>query len=262
MIPIRSKIMKVLISYFSGTGNTRLVCDLIKDLLSKHGIVVEMASIEESVKFDNFDLLVVGGPIYAGNFPERLIRYIIRDIPRVEQRKAIVFSTSTGLINAHGVLSASSKLASKGFEVVLNKCFIMPRNFYFGSYSPMEDNYCKELVSSMKAQVIEFVETIIHGKYTSPPIHTKGILAKDLFAELFSVMAKFMGKSFRANENCTLCMKCVKNCPQENIIKKHDNIQFGFNCMMCTRCIHNCPANAIEYSGKIYKQYKLKNYLT
>ncbi len=252
--------MKVLIKYFSGTGNTKLVSELIRDILVNRDFVVEVSSIEETGTIESFDLLVIGGPIYAGNFPERLIRYIIRNVPRVEDKRAIVFSTSTGLINAHGVLSASSKLHKKGFNVVSNKCFIMPRNYYFGHYFPMDDDYCKKLILDMKSQVGEFVESIIQGSHTPPVIVEKGILSKDLLAELFSVMARFMGKSYKANEDYTLCMKCVKNCPQRNIAKKNEKIVFGFDCMMCTRCIHSCPANAIEYSGKTYKQYRLRNY--
>ncbi len=125
----------------------------------------------------------------------------------------------------------------------------------------MEDEYCKKLFMEAGKQVKLLVETLKNNNFTRPEIENKEILSKDLMAELFSVMAKFMGKSFRANQNCTLCMKCVKNCPQKNIKRKNDKIRFGFNCMMCTRCIHGCPSNAIEYSKKIYKQYDASRYM-
>jgi len=253
--------MKILIKYSSGTGNTGFIANELQKHLIKMGHQVESSNIENEAMNSEFDMLIIGGPIYAGNVPEKLIRYVIGNIPDAKNKKAIVYTTSTGLLNAHGVLSISKKLHNKGYDVVSNERFVLPRNYYFGHYSPMEDEYCKKLFMEAGKQVKLLVETLKNNNFTRPEIENKEILSKDLMAELFSVMAKFMGKSFRANQNCTLCMKCVKNCPQKNIKRKNDKIRFGFNCMMCTRCIHGCPSNAIEYSKKIYKQYDASRYM-
>ncbi len=253
--------MKILIKYSSGTGNTKFIADELKKQLSELGHTIDCSDIETETAFTGFDMLIIGGPIYAGNVPEKLIRYVLRKIPESKKTKAIVYTTSTGLINAHGVLSISSKLYSKGYDVVGNERFLLPRNYYFGHYEPMKDERCKELFQEARTQIGKVADSIHNNSYTKTEIISKGIPSKDLLAELFSVMAKFMGKSYSANENCTLCMKCVKNCPQKNISPKNGKIRFGFNCMMCTRCIHGCPANAIEYSKKTYQQYKASAYL-
>lgn len=254
--------MNILIKYSSGTGNTAYIADILASTLKESGDAVECSAIEVASDFRSFDLLVVGGPIYAGNCPEKLIRYVIRNVPAAQHKKAVVFSTSTGLLNAHGVSSLSSKLHKKGYDVLVNERFVMPRNYYFGHYQPMESGYCRELFVAAASQARTLAGKIHAGVDEKPEIAQKGIVSKDLLAELFSVMAKFMGRSFKANQNCTLCMKCVRNCPQNNIKKSKDGIVFGFDCMMCTRCIHGCPAHAIEYSKKTYRQYRIQDYTT
>lgn len=252
--------MKAIIKFSSGTGNTRFIATELQKELVALGHEVECSDIETETSFKEFDLLIVGGPIYAGNVPEKLIRYVLRKIPDSPGTNAIVYSTSTGLLNAHGVLSISRKLDRKGYKVVSNERFLLPRNFYFGHYAPMEEDYCKTMFADARKQITRLANSIQRGDFSHPEIVSKGILSKDLFAELFSVMAKFMGKSLLANENCTLCMKCVNQCPQKNIRFKNNRIAFGFNCMMCTRCIHGCPAHAIEYAKKTYPQYRIANY--
>jgi len=254
--------VKAIIKYSSGTGNTKYIASETGRQLIEAGYIIDISDIETETNFDDFDILIIGGPIYAGNVPEKLIRYVLRKVPSSRGKKAIVFTTSTGLLNAHGVLSLSNKLNKKGFDVVSNEKFILPRNYYFGHYSPMDDTYCKNLFNDAKKQISKLVESITSNNFTRPEIIIKGIIGKDLLAELFAMMAKFMGKSYSVNQNCTLCMKCIKNCPQNNIYKDDSKIQYKFNCMMCTRCIHGCPANAIEYSKKSYKQYSPLHYLT
>jgi len=121
--------MNILIKYSTGTGNTRYIADVLSSELKKSGNEVECSAIEVESDFKSFDLLVVGGPIHAGNCPEKLIRYVIRKVLVVQHKQAVVFSTSTGLLNAHGVLSLSTKLHKKGYDILVNERFIMPRNY-------------------------------------------------------------------------------------------------------------------------------------
>lgn len=55
-------------------------------------------------------------------------------------------------------------------------------------------------------------------------------------------------KPFMADDTCTACGLCAKNCPRSAIqiengkpcwVKKH--------CIQCMACIHRCPAKAIQY---------------
>ena len=80
------------------------------------------------------------------------------------------------------------------------------------------------------------------------------VVMMDFLADVFRIMAKYMGKSFHIGEQCIGCGRCEKNCPKKNI--DHKEKKYANKCMMCTRCIHNCPVNAIDYKGKRIEQYR------
>lgn len=243
--------MKIGIYYFSGTGNTKFVAEQIEKYYVDLGESVSSFSIEEDTKVEDVDLIVIGGPIYAGNCPEKLIRWVLRNVPSTLKGKAITFTTSAGLQNAFGTGSISSKLSKKGYKILAQLKYELPRNYYFEKYEIPTMSQINELFTTVKSNIPEDFKKIDleNGEF----FRTK-TLGIDLLAETMSVMTRFMGKSFSVNDNCTKCKKCVKSCPTNNIILKKE-ISFKLNCMMCTRCIHNCPENAIMYKGRIVKQY-------
>ena len=62
-----------------------------------------------------------------------------------------------------------------------------------------------------------------------------------------------MGERFSTASSCTLCGKCVKNCPAENITIENGKISFGNKCVVCQACYHRCPNQAILYLNKLNK---------
>ena len=257
--------MKIGIYYFSGTGNTALFAQHLKIGFEKKWggdenfqIHIKDISVDSKVE-DDCDLIAIGGPIYAGNMPEMLIRWAHYNIPGTQRGiPAIVFSTSAGKENAFGVESISCKLKEKGYRVIAKEIVEMPRNFYFDKYKA---NSKEEIETRIKAAKMrgEMVASNIPLEHLSDVRgfagSKKGILLRDLLAETFSVMAKFMGKNFHATEACVQCGTCVKNCPTQNIKIAEVGTKHLSKCMMCTKCLHICPVNAIQYKGKTLEQY-------
>jgi ferredoxin len=169
----------------------------------------------------------------------------------------MVFTTSAGLENAHGVHSLSRKLVKKGYRIVGQPLFPMPRNYYFGRYEPTPQEAQERLVSEVPGKVTEALAWL-NGDEGEFPLQRRGkVLSQDLMAELFSVMARGMGRHFTSfAADCTKCGRCVRECPQKNIeAKPGGGVVFGRRCMLCTRCLHNCPAGAIGYDGVKYIRY-------
>lgn len=250
--------MKINIIYFSGTGNTKYVGDYLGKKLSNGDNEVKINSIDKNPKIDeDTELLILGGPIYAGNVPEKMIRWVLRNVPN-KNIDCIVYSTSAGLKNANGVISLAKKLEKKGYNILSKDTYVMPRNFYFGSYEKNTDKEIKDMVEEVDKKMDALIDKINEKSLTPLEKYTKGVLGKDLLAETFSVMARFMGKNFSVDDTCVKCGLCVKNCPENNIVfNDNKNIKFLNKCMLCTRCIHNCPKNAINYKGEKYDQYKI-----
>jgi ferredoxin len=263
--------VKAVIRYFSGTGNTRFAANAIAAELQRKGYSVNCSSIEDdqeaselgSLLAEAGSLLVVGGPIMAGNVPEKLIRWVLRRVPPSTGGKALVFTSSAGLENANGVHSLTRKLARKGYQVLGQPVFQMPRNYYFGRYYPTPVDDQLQLIQRLPSKVAGALDVIVDtaaGSAREEPVlqSASKVLSLDLMAELFSLIARSMGRKFTSfHDECINCGRCVDSCPQKNIEKRPGGgVVFHGKCMLCTRCIHGCPVNAIGYDEVRYEQYR------
>lgn len=246
--------MNITIVYFSGTGNTKAVANVYQQFFERLGHNVTLHSIEEKPLIGDHDLLIVGGPIYAGNMPDELISWVRQNIPKTKFARAIVYSTSAGLANANGVKSIGKKLSKKGYQIIDQLTLEMPRNFYIDKYDPTPLEKREEQFKNMVRLIRESIDNL--NLKASIDIKDSTITI-DFFADLFRIMAKQMGKQFKINDNCVQCGICEKDCPKSNI--KHITKEYSNKCILCTRCIHNCPVNAISYKGKTIEQYKPLN---
>ena len=245
--------MKTLIVYFSGTGNTKAIARGYEKAITKAGHSVILASIENLHEIPEHDFLIVGGPIYAGNVPDKLINWIRKTLPaNVSNKKAIVYSTSAGLLNANGVKSIGKKLINKGYTLVDAPTFEMPRNFYIDKYDPTPEAIQKQQFENAASTILKSVSKMDENTVFNL---SESVIMIDLLADVFRMMAKSLGKSYQITDQCIGCGKCEKDCPQQNIDYKKK--LYSNKCMMCTRCIHGCPMNAIIYKGKQIEQYKV-----
>jgi len=244
---------KALIVYFSGTGNSKAIAQGYEMVLKNLGYATDLHTIEALKTVTPHDVLVIGGPIYAGNFPDELINWTRKSIPVLQTpSKAIVYSTSAGLLNAHGVKSIGKKLLKKGYQVVDTTAYEMPRNFYIDKYAPTSEVEQRIMFEKASKQIPLSLEKLS----TDPTLSEFGsTLSIDLFADLFRIMAKSMGKNFSITDKCINCGRCERDCPKGNI--RLSDKKYLNKCMLCTRCIHNCPVNAITYKDKKIDQYKV-----
>lgn len=244
--------MKISIVYFSGTGNTAYISKLYEKAFVAQGHEVQLLPIDQGDTLKDHDLLLVGGPIYAGNMPDELIIWVRKHIMRSNGKKALVFSTSAGLENAHGVKSIGKKLSKKGYALMDMQTFEMPRNFYIDKYPPTPLDTQMAQLKAAGPQVLASIDKLNEASSLSV---NQSVLTIDLFADLFRLMAKSMGGHFKIGESCIICGKCERECPKNNI--QYESKTYLKRCMMCTRCIHGCPVNAITYKGKTIEQYKV-----
>ena len=120
------------------------------------------------------------------------------------------------------------------------------------------DDFIRELVRTAERRAGETADEIIAGL---PRRETPGFLSR-LCTRFFSSLevrgGRYFGRDLRVSSECTLCEKCIRECPRGNISRREDRIVFGKQCMICMRCLYGCPQNAI--SPRFFSFFKLKRW--
>lgn len=89
---------RVAIVYASRHGQTRRICEVLRDRISAMGDEVQLTEISKDNPtpeiLPNTELIFVGAPVYAGRFPQPLMRWLNAEAPHWLTRRAAFFSVS------------------------------------------------------------------------------------------------------------------------------------------------------------------------
>jgi ferredoxin/flavodoxin len=242
--------MSVGIFYFSGTGNTEIVADLLAKEFRGRAASAELIRVEDILKnkvdFDinKYDIIGIGYPIHALNAP-RIIFDFIKVLPAAKSKKVFILKCPGDPILRGGPLSPVKKnLEQKGYEVFYEGVIVMPSNVFLR----IDEKMVKLICDVAARKVKKIAEDIIAGK---TQLFRYGLFS-GIFAKLFSDGenrgARMFGKHLRTSKSCNLCNICVENCPENNISVVDNRINFSNNCLLCMKCIYNCPKAAIAPS--------------
>lgn len=252
---------KICIYYFSGTGNTEVVAELFKDEFTKTNKSVDLVKIEDVLNdrkklyIDKYDLIGIAHPVYGFGVPGIIYKFI-KLMPEANGKKVFLFKTSGDFIflNNGASKTAIKKLRKKGVDVFHESLICMPSNWLIG----YNDEVNKQLYDTAKIKVKNIAKEILEYKKRS--IKANMVLRFfTLFVNTFEdkCCAKMFGRFLTANDDCTNCGKCIKDCPVSNIYKKEDKVKFKWKCIFCMRCVYACPENAIRSRG--IRVFILKN---
>jgi Flavodoxins len=241
-------VKKVIIFYFSGTGNTEKVLGMLTNALDQEGVHSDCHAIGDCIRngsipdLSDYDAVGIGYPIYAFNVPS-VVAAFIKKLPKADGKPVFVFKTAGEpfLFNRASSYYIFSHLRKKGYIFNYERHFLMPYNILFR----YNDEVVKQiyLLSQKLARKMasDLSKGIPHRPHFSPPV----VLVSLIF-RIQWVGAALNGRLQRAGSSCDLCQTCVKECQTDNIRLKHGKIRFGWDCTMCMRCIMYCPQKAIK----------------
>lgn len=252
--------MKILIAYFSGTGNTERVAREIGKRLESLGHTTILGTTEDLTIVNMEDVaLGIGFPSYGLACPAIMERFV-ENLPQATRpAPAFVFSThawSSG--NALTVMA--EKLLKKNIHTVAWEAFKCPSNGARTFFAPEHFMYRKMVTVDPDLPVrLDAFTGKINGKlaiFAKKPFSdigkkTMGNRLMGLFAK--HVMEGRMYRDFKVLEDkCIGCGRCVQECPDSNLAMENGKAKFlrGTDCLRCMRCISLCPVDAILFGER------------
>jgi len=251
---------KLIIYYFSGTGNAKNASIWIQKAAEEKGLITQVINIDrfETIEYPellNRTLIGFCFPTHGFNAPPVVLRFILK-FPNVKNTDAFILNTRGGLKLSRLFLPGVSGLAQilpalmlklKGFRIVGMQPLDLPSNWII-----LHPGLKKEVINSIYRRcnriVNNFTLKLLSGKrkykaLLSLPID---IALLPITLGYYFIGRFFLAKTLIATDACDSCEKCVKQCPVKAITMINNRPFWSYNCESCMRCINNCHVRAIE----------------
>ena len=242
--------MKVLILYFSATGNTGKLAKVIKERFAELGTevtardVTPYADRQKTIDLEPYDAVVFGAPIHSWRAP-RVVREWLRTLDG-RGKKCSMFFTYGGFGIHPSHYSTRKILQEQDFTVVSSADFPGKHTFNIGGWRAM----CGRPDTSDFEAAREYVDKT-YNRFTGEDPGILGELpqpelADDQLDQLesfrFTVVTKL---PTRDGGECSMCMICEESCPTGAMNAESGCADPG-KCIVCLACMASCPEDALK----------------
>lgn len=237
------------IFYFSGTGNTEIVAEMIRDAFIRDQYSVDLIKIEDitknrqKVNVEKYDLIGIGSQVIAFGCP-RIVFDFLRYLPDGNGKRVFIFRTAGGVVpqNYNASKPLFRKLTRKGYDVFHERLFSIASNWV----KRFDDEVVKKLYETTKMKVDIMCEQLIQGQTRFLKTGAFTRIKMSFIAAISPVALRLVGKDYKVGSSCIHCGICINHCPVGNIYEKNHKIKFKLSCTCCMRCIYNCPKQSIR----------------
>lgn len=237
-----------MIIFFSGTGNSKYIAQMLGDLLEDE-VVDTLKYMKDGIAGDFISEkpYIFVAPVYLSAPPEIFMDFF-KTANFAGEKKAYFVMTCAGYTSSSDVFF--HKLCEeKGLEYMGCEHVTMPQNYLI--YFKLDDDHVvTQKMEKVDVKMPEVAKRIQDGEMVDTIkvsgieyIVTKWVMV--LYYKFFTTARKF-----RATDQCVGCGKCEKECPLNNISVNNKEVKWGKNCTHCMACINGCPTGAIEYGKK------------
>lgn len=261
------------ITFFSGTGNTRHACGLLAAALERSGWrvrLLEIAPPHRGTAADRPDeappdLAVFACPVFAFSVPH-IVRRFIRRLPEARRTPAAVLAVFgddfSGPPEARrrvsgfegGALDAAARmLGRRGYAVRSTRVVGFPHSFTQFA-PPPGDEECRLILADAKEAIAAIAADLDAGRHERRGRGRATRAWTGVVGGLFSLVGRrVLGKTYVADDRCTSCGWCERSCPAGTIrmrgrAGRRRLPRWGWRCEACQRCINGCPEQAIQVS--------------
>lgn len=245
---------KLSIFYFSGTGNTRYLVDMLSDKLdwlydSYIYDISETANYSRAL--EQADCILLAYPVYGGMPPIPMRRFIDYYSDLFEGTRVMIAVTQR-FFSGDGAGYVASKLEILGAEIIATEHFRMPNSLSDKNFRIRNGNELDGLLAKLEKRADKFVDRIERNRNI-----LRGCSAFSQFIGFFGgrlwwkIGEKRRRRKLKIDENrCSGCTICVKLCPVGNIVFEDGKVKPLGGCVFCYRCVNVCPEKAITLLGK------------
>lgn len=251
---------KLIVYYFSGTGNAKNAASWIVKVAEEKGLRTQLINIEQVKKTEQPNLLgktLIGfcSPTHGFNLPPIVLKFIW-NFPKLKNTDVFILNTRGGLKLHKLFLPGLSGLAQifpalvlsiKGFRIVGMQPLDLPSNWLF-----LHPGLRKKVVTSIYIRCNQIVD-VFATKLLNGRKQFKALLSLPIDLALLPIALGyyligrfFLAKTFIATDTCDGCEKCIIQCPVKAISMINDRPYWSYNCESCMRCVNACPQRAIE----------------
>ncbi len=234
-----------MIIYFSGTGNSRYIAELLAKGLDDSLIdAAEYIKAGRRAKLLSEKPYVFVSPVYAWRLPRVFEKWIRESDFEGSKRAYFALTCGSGIGGAEKYIKKLTE--EKGFLHMGAAEVVMPEN-YIAVFSAPSEKRALRIIEGAEELALTLMEQISLGKPfdkvgISPLGHIlSGIVNRRFYK--YTVGAK----KFYVKESCISCGKCADNCMLNNITIVDGKPRWGDDCTHCMACICKCPSEAIEY---------------
>lgn len=264
---------KILVLWYSQTGQTRRYARLIGCILKEKGLTVDAFDMR---KFDkslpaNYDLIIVGTPVFYYDTPANVSKWL-KEIPSIKGTPVAAFVSFGGPEgNQHNAVSHILKLlADKGGVPVGRDAFRNIASYPTPNWDSPNQIAGQHLpdaatFNQVRRFTADIMEGITRGKTVSVEYEPalRGILS---MLPLVWLNKKAINKHTIDARKCIGCRTCVEKCPVNAINLSNHSVDRD-KCLACFGCLNNCPADAVvmEYRGQRlygFPEYLRRNKIT
>ena len=234
-----------MVLYFTGTGNSRYVAELIAEATGDKLVnISEYTRDGHPADFEEPGPYVFVSPVYVSAPAKPFMEFVKRSsFPR--DAKAYFIMTSAASMGGSPEycrrLSAKKGLLYQGAINV-----VMPQNYVLLAQA-REDEQLRARIEDAQPVIERIVDAIKAGDKLPPDgmqawEYAACVLVVDFYYKHFMT-----AKAFHVSEDCISCGKCASACPLGNIVMRDGRPLWGNDCTHCMACISLCPVQAVEF---------------
>lgn len=253
MIQSEVRIMKTVIFYYSGTGNSLWSARLLAQGLAD----VRLRPMKQADALATGDAEAVGFvfPVHVWGIPVPVVQFIekLSLRPRVY---LFALAVNAGQVS-RTLIQLRGMMAGRGLKLAAGYSIVLPSNYIpWGGPGPAERQ--KKMFDGARSKIAEAADCI--GGRRSAPIEKGPLWQRIVFTVIYKMTFKQvhkMDKDFWSDDKCNACGVCVQICLAKNIELQEGKPVWRHHCEQCLACIQWCPQESIQFGKKTpaYQRY-------